>query len=96
MKNHTKAAIDDTNTLVEDAHVLYNATSDAVEEKVVAARNRIATALDTGRESYYRAREKAVERVRAADHAMHDHPYPSIGIAFGAGVFLGILMAGRR
>lgn len=96
MKNHTQAIIEDANTLVDDSRVLFNATSDAVEEKVVAARNRLSAALDNGRESYQRAREKAVDGIKVAEHAMHDHPYHSVGIAFGAGVFLGFLMAYRK
>ncbi|MEY4484185.1 MAG: hypothetical protein RL693_1637 [Verrucomicrobiota bacterium] len=97
MNNNTQAILNDTNKLVEDTRVLLNATSDAAEETVVAARNRLTVALDSGRQSYDHMREKAVEGARAADHALRDHPYQTIGVAFGIGVCLGILMApGRR
>lgn len=97
MNNPTQAIINDTNRLVEDTRVLLNATSDAAEETVVAARNRLAAVVDSGRESYDQLRQKAVEGARAADHAMRDHPYQSVGMAFGLGVCLGVLMAsGRR
>jgi ElaB/YqjD/DUF883 family membrane-anchored ribosome-binding protein len=38
-----------------------------------------------------RAEEKAVERAKAADKVVRDHPYQTIGIALGVGVLLGML-----
>ncbi|CAN5823087.1 hypothetical protein BH11VER1_BH11VER1_24020 [soil metagenome] len=96
MNNHTQAILNDTNKLVEDTRVLLHATSEIAEETVVAARNRLSTVLESGRESYDHLRVKAVESARAADHAMRDHPYQSAGIAFGVGVCLGVLMATAR
>lgn len=97
MNTHTQAILNDTNKLVEDTRVLFHATSDVAEETVVAARNRLSSALDSGRESYDQLRVRAKESVRVADHAMRDHPYHSAGIAFGVGVCLGVLLAsGRR
>ena len=40
---------------------------------------------------FQRAEEKAVERAKAADKVIRDHPYQTIGIAFGLGVLLGVL-----
>jgi len=42
-----------------------------------------------------RAEEKAVERAKAADRIVRDHPYQTIGLAFGLGILIGIL-ARRR
>lgn len=38
-----------------------------------------------------RAEAKAVERAKAADRVVRDHPYQTIGLAFGLGVLVGIL-----
>ena len=38
-----------------------------------------------------RAEEKAVERAKAADRVVRDHPYETMGLAFGLGVLIGIL-----
>lgn len=38
-----------------------------------------------------RAEQKAVERAKAADRVVRDHPYQTIGLAFGLGVLIGIL-----
>jgi ElaB/YqjD/DUF883 family membrane-anchored ribosome-binding protein len=37
------------------------------------------------------AEEKAVERAKAADRVIRDHPYQTIGIAFGLGLLIGVL-----
>jgi len=42
-----------------------------------------------------RAEERAVERAKAADKLVRDHPYQTIGLAFGVGLLIGIL-ARRR
>ena len=38
-----------------------------------------------------RAEEKAVERAKAADRLVRDHPYQTIGLAFGLGLLIGVL-----
>ena len=82
-------------TLAEDARALMVATADVAGEKVGEARKRLAAALERGKEMYGRVREKAVEGAKAADEAMHQHPYQAIGIAFGVGAFIGYLVARR-
>ena len=38
-----------------------------------------------------RAEETAVQRAKAADRVIRDHPYQTIGIAFGVGLLIGVL-----
>ena len=38
-----------------------------------------------------RAEEKVVERAKAADLLVRDHPYQTIGLAFGLGLLIGVL-----
>ena len=40
---------------------------------------------------FQRAEEKAVERAKAADRVIRDHPYQTIGLALGLGLLIGIL-----
>jgi ElaB/YqjD/DUF883 family membrane-anchored ribosome-binding protein len=42
-----------------------------------------------------RAEQKAIERAKAADRLVRDHPYQTIGLAFGLGLLIGVL-ARRR
>jgi ElaB/YqjD/DUF883 family membrane-anchored ribosome-binding protein len=39
-----------------------------------------------------RAEEKAVEQAKAADKVIREHPYQTIGLAFGLGLLIGILV----
>ena len=80
-------------TLAEDARALMAATADVAGEKVIEARKRLAAALDSGKKVFGRVREKAVEGSKAADEAVHEHPYEAIGVAFGVGVLIGYLVA---
>jgi len=82
-------------TLVEDARALVTATADVAGEKVTEARERLAVALEHGKEMVGRARDKALEGAKAADEAVREHPYHAIGIALGVGALIGYLI-GRR
>jgi len=42
-----------------------------------------------------RAQAKAVESAKVADQAIREHPYPAIGLAFGVGLLVGILVSRR-
>jgi ElaB/YqjD/DUF883 family membrane-anchored ribosome-binding protein len=95
MEKQTQAMRDDLNTLAEDARALMVATADVAGEKVSEARKRLAAALESGKEIYGRVREKTVEKAKAVDETIHEHPYQAMGIALGVGVLLGVLLARR-
>ena len=82
-------------SLAEDARALMSATADVAGEKVSEARKRLAAALERGKEICGSVREKAVEGAKAADEAVHAHPYQAMGIALGVGALLGYLIARR-
>ena len=95
MNKQTQPIINDPGSLAEDARALMAATADVAGEKVGEARKRLAAALERGKEIYGRVREKAVEGAKAADEAVHEHPYQAIGIALGVGAVIGFLVARR-
>ena len=43
-----------------------------------------------------RLQEQTVAAAKAADEAVREHPYQAIGIAFGVGVLIGVLVARNR
>jgi ElaB/YqjD/DUF883 family membrane-anchored ribosome-binding protein len=88
MNKHTEAIRNDMGQLADDARALMTATADVAGDKVVAARERLAAALE-------RARVKAVEGAKAADQAVHEHPYQAIAIGVGVGAVLGYLISRR-
>ena len=95
MDKQTQATSNDMGTLADDARALMAATADVAGEKVSEARQRLAAALDSAKEIAGCVRDKAVESARAADEAVHEHPYQAIGIAFGLGAIVGYLVARR-
>lgn len=95
MNKETQAIRNDVSQLAEDARALMSATADVAGEKVGEARKKLAAALENGKELYGRVREKAVEGAKAADEAVHLHPYQAMGIALGVGAVLGYLLSRR-
>src|SRR5580700_2084509 len=95
MDKHKQADENDMGTLAEDARALVAATADVAGDKVAEARQRLATALDSGKELIGRVREKATEHVKAADQVVRDNPYQTVAIAFGVGALIGYLAARR-
>ena len=95
MNKQKQANESDTGTLAEDARALMAATADVAGDKVAEARKRLAAALESGKELIGRAREKAVERAKAADQVVRENPYQTIAIAFGVGAVIGLLLARR-
>jgi ElaB/YqjD/DUF883 family membrane-anchored ribosome-binding protein len=96
MNKHIKTITNDVGTLAEDARALVAATADMAGEKVGEARKRVAAALDSGKDLYGSVRDKAVEKARAVDETVREHPYQTIGIAFGVGMLLGVLASRPR
>lgn len=72
-----------------------SATADVAGEKVTEARKRLAAALERAKELAGNVRDRAVAGAKAADEAVHEHPYQAIAIGIGAGVVLGYLL-GRQ
>lgn len=82
-------------SIAEDAKELLAATSDLGEQKVIQARQRLADALDRGKEMWGQAQEYCTEKAKATDEVIRDYPYQSIGIAFGIGALVGLLLRRR-
>ncbi len=92
----TDRVLHDLKLLVRDAEELVEATAHDVSDRAKEARVQLRRALAAARESCDSLQEKTAAGVRAADAAIRDHPYQSLGIALGVGVLIGVLAAGRR
>jgi len=88
-----KRLVGDLKTVAHDAEELMKATANHAGEKVVELRERLSTALDSAKVTAQRLEEKTIEAAKAADRAVREHPYQSIGIAFGVGLLIGVLVA---
>ncbi len=92
----TNRLVKDLKLVARDAEELMRATATDVSERAKEARSRLTGALESARESL---QEKVNAGAEAANHAIHEHPYKSIGVvsgvAFAVGLLIGVL-ANRR
>ena len=95
MQKPIQEASDEAGRLAQEAQAFMTATADVAGEKVAEARKRLSEALMKGRETFDRAKGKAIEVANKADETIHDNPYQVIGIAFGIGALLGYLATRR-
>ena len=58
-------------------------------------RARLSSAIESAKASYHRLEEKTVAGAKATDKVIRAHPYESLGIAFGMGLLVGVLV-GRK
>jgi len=81
--------VKDLITLVHDAEELVKATGGGIAER---SREEIMEALERVKASCRRLEEQAATTLRAADQVIRRHPYESMGVVFGVGVLLGVLI----
>lgn len=86
----------DLKSLTQDAEDLLKATAGDLSDKAKDARTRMAAALERAKSTCEDLQEQAGATARAAakkaDSMIRDHPYESIGIAFGVGLLLGVVL----
>ena len=85
----------DLKTLARDAEELLKATAGDASGKLADVRTRLAAAVESAKATCQRLEEKAIAGAKATDRAIREHPYESIGAAFGIGLLIGVLV-GRR
>ena len=59
-------------------------------------RAKLEAATEKAKEVSIRLKEQTVAAAKAADEAVREHPYQAIGIAFGVGLLIGVLVARSR
>jgi len=91
----TERLLQDLKAVVRDGEALLKAGARDLGERGVAARERLAAALEVAKDTQHRLQERALHGAKATDRMIREHPYQSVGVAFGIGMLLGIL-ASRR
>ncbi len=91
----TEKLLQDLQAVVHDGEELLRAGAQNLSERGMAARERLAAALEVAKETQQKLQERALAGAKATDKLIREHPYQSIGVAFGIGMLLGIL-ANRR
>jgi len=92
LQDSTEKLLNELREVVEDGEELLRAGANELSEKGMAARQRLATALDAAKETGRKLQERTVAGAKATDKVIREHPYQSIGIAFGVGLLIGVLV----
>lgn len=85
----------DLKTLAHDAEELLKVTAGDLGEKAREARAKLATTLESAKATCRKLEERTVATARAADRVIRDYPYQSIGVSFGLGLLIGVLVNRR-
>jgi len=59
-------------------------------------REKLDAAVEKTKEVCERLQEQTVAAAKASDKVIREHPYPAIGIAFGLGLLVGVLVMQSR
>jgi ElaB/YqjD/DUF883 family membrane-anchored ribosome-binding protein len=82
-------------TRLESGQDLKNAAREGAQQAADVSRetaNRLSAAMQSAKNNI---QEKTAAGARATDHAIRQHPYESLGIAFGLGLLIGVLINRR-
>ncbi len=75
---------------------LMNSTAGEGSEKLAELRARLDSAIESAKVAAQRLQEKTVAAAKATDQCIRDHPYQTLGVAFGLGLLIGVLVGRRR
>ena len=87
--------LNDLKQVVRDGEALLRATSKDLSERGAAARERLSASLETAKETSRKLGQQGLAGIQATNELVRDHPYRSVGIAFGVGLVVGVLLKSR-
>ena len=93
---NTEQLVAELRLLSRNAEELLEATAGDLTDKAKEARTRLRKTLESAKDGCDRLQEKAVAGVKATDQVIREHPYQSIGVAFGVGLLVGVLAMRRN
>jgi ElaB/YqjD/DUF883 family membrane-anchored ribosome-binding protein len=76
---------------VRHGEEIIGTTAEDIGEAAQEVRAQFTSAIEAAKATYSRLQDKGVECSKATDRMVRKHPYPSLGLAFGGGVLIGLL-----
>ncbi len=89
---NTEKLITNLKRVATESEELLKTTAGAVGDKAHEVRERLSDALETAKRNCRELEEKAIDGAKATDKVIREHPYQSIGVAFGVGLLIGVLV----
>lgn len=95
----TEQLIRDVKAVITDTEELLKATAGQTSEQIAAARAKVQERIKAAREQLADLERGLVDKAKAAaeaaDHLVHEHPWPAMGVAAAVGFLLGLLTSRR-
>ncbi len=85
----------DLKRVVEDSEELLVESAGAVGEKAHELRERLTRTVEVAKATCRRLEDKTREYAKATDKLIRERPYQSLGVAFGVGIVIGLLLKRR-
>jgi len=92
---NTDRLVSDLRSVTRDAEELLKTVSGEKGNGSQELRARLNSAIESAKATYHRLEEKTVAGAKATDKVIRTHPYESLGVAFGMGLLVGVLVARR-
>jgi ElaB/YqjD/DUF883 family membrane-anchored ribosome-binding protein len=89
---NTDRLVADLKTVTRDAEELLKTVSGERGNGSHEMRRRLSAAIDSAKATYLSLQEKTVAGAKATDQVIRTHPYESLGVAFAAGLIVGMLV----
>lgn len=83
----------DLKNVVHDTELLLRELGGDLNEKGKQARARLMATLESAKGSCSELQEKAMAKAKVADQYIHENPYKTMGVAFGIGILVGVLVS---
>jgi ElaB/YqjD/DUF883 family membrane-anchored ribosome-binding protein len=87
--------VKDLAEVMRDTEDLLHAGAQDLTERGSRSREKLAAALELAKETSRKIEDQARVSAKAADRLLREDPYQAIGIAFGIGLLLGVLIRRR-
>jgi len=92
IEDSTEKLLQDLKAVVNDGEELLRAGANELNERGMAARERLTAALEVAKDTQRKLQERAMAGAKATDRIIRENPYQSIGVAFGIGMLIGVLI----
>ena len=88
----TDKLLTDLKQVVRDSEELLQSTAGAVGDRAQEVRERLATALENAKRTCRKLENDALDAAKVTEELVREHPYQSMGVAFGIGLLAGVLV----
>lgn len=88
--------MEDIKQVINDAELLTKETAGELNGRAKEVRDKLAVRIKEAKSQISQkealVRDRAIEGAKETDRVIRDHPYESLGIAFGIGLLVGVLL----